>query len=90
MEERIAQLELELAELKSVYYKDNFEAKQVFRKDVDFVGRIGFFTKTGVSQQSTVATVGTPSGTYQQAEAQAAVTAINALIARLQSYGLIP
>jgi hypothetical protein len=90
MEERITKLERELAELKTIYYRDNFEAKQIFRKDVDFVGRIGFFNKTEVSQQASVATVGVPSGTYQQSEANNTVTAVNAIIARLQAYGLLP
>lgn len=90
MEERIAKLEQELNQLKSDYYKDNHSSLQTFRKDTIFTGKIGFFNKQAVSKQATIATVGTPSGTYQQAEAQSAVTAINSLIARLQSYGLIP
>jgi len=88
MEERILKLEQELVELKAICMKDNFEAKQIFRKDIDFVGRIGFFTKTGVNQQTAVTPVGTPSGTYQQSEAQAQVTAINAIITRLKNFGL--
>ena len=90
MEERIAQLERELTELKSQYFKDNFEARQVIRKEMQWVGKIGFFNKEPANQGASVATVGTPSGAYSQAEAQAAVTAINALIARLQAYGLLP
>lgn len=90
MEQRIAQLEKELKELKEEYYSNNFTSLQNFRKDVVFSGRVGFFDGDPVKQQASVATVGTPSGGYVQAEAQAAVTAINALIARLQSYGLLP
>jgi len=88
MEERITKLEQELEQLKSIYFKDNFEAKQVFRKDVDFVGRIGFFTKSGASQQSAVTPVGTPSGVYVQSEAQSAATTINSIITKLQNLGL--
>ena len=90
MEERIAQLERELDELKTQYYKDNFEARQVFRKETQFVGSVGFFNIEPIAQVATVATVATPSGTYQQAEANNAVVAINAIIDRLQSYGLLP
>ena len=90
MEERIAQLERELAELKTQYFKDNFEARQVIRKEMQWVNKIGFFNKEPVNQGASVSTVANPSGTYQQSEAQNAVTAINALIARLQSYGLLP
>lgn len=90
MEQRIAQLEKELKELKEEYYSNNFTSLQNFRKDVVFSGRVGFFDAEPVKQGASVATVGTPSGGYVQAEAQASVTAINAIIARLQSYGLLP
>lgn len=94
MEERILKLEQELAEIKSLYYKDNFEAKQIFRKETEFVGtvnvtnKVSFFGEAAASQQTAVTPVGTPSGTYQQSEAQAQVTAINAIITRLQNLGL--
>lgn len=90
MEERILKLEQELEELKTLYYKDNFEARQVFRKESQFVGKIGFFNKEPISKAASVSTVATPSGTYQQSEANNAVTAINAIIDRLQDYGLLP
>lgn len=90
MEERIAQLEQELANLKAQYFKDNFEARQIIRKEMQWVNKIGFFNKEPANQGAAVATVGVPSGTYSQAEANNAVTAINALIARLQAYGLLP
>ena len=90
MEQRIAQLERELEQLKRDYYENNHSSLQLFNKDVSFRGKVGFFDMKPSSQGASVATVATPSGTYQQSEAQAAVTAINALIARLQSYGLLP
>lgn len=88
MEQRIAQLEKELNELKEEYYSNNFTSLQNFRKDVVFSGRVGFFDVEPVNQQTAVTPVGTPSGTYQQSEAQAQVTAINAIITRLQNLGL--
>ncbi len=96
MEERITQLENELRELKAEYYRDNFSTSQTIRKDLAIEGRlningdVGFFNETPVGQQTAVATVGVPSGIYVQAEANSAVTAINALINRLQAYGLLP
>lgn len=89
MEERILQLERELQELKEIYYKDNLSALQTFRKDVSFKGKVSFYNKQPVAQGATVATVAVPSGIYFQAEANATVTAVNAIIARLQAYGLI-
>lgn len=88
MEERILQLEQELAQLKSQYFKDNFEAKQIFRKDVDFVGRVGFFTKTGVTQASAISAPPSPSAAYNQSEAQQAVDAINSLRLALKNIGI--
>lgn len=90
MEERVAQLERELAELKEVYYKDNFTSSQEFKKDVIFSGKVGFFSKEPSIKGTSVATVGAASGAYVQAEANATITAVNALIARLQAYGLLP
>lgn len=90
MEERISQLEKELQDLKELFFKDNFISSQEFKKDVVFSGKVGFFNKQVASQGSAVATVSNPSGVYVQAEATATVTAVNALINRLQSYGLLP
>lgn len=90
MEERVTQLEKELRDLKELYFKDNFTTSQEFKKDIIFSGKIGFFGKESASKGATVATVANPSGIYVQAEAQASATAINALVSRLQSYGLLP
>jgi hypothetical protein len=88
MEERVTQLENELRELKAMYMKDNFEAKQVFRKDIDFVGRVGFFTKTGVTQAAAIAAPPNPSGAYNQSEAQQTVDAVNFIRTVLKNLGL--
>lgn len=40
MEERVIQLERELAELKAIYYKDNFSVLQTFRKEVSFLNTV--------------------------------------------------
>lgn len=90
MEERILQLERELSELKSQYFKDNFEARQVIRKEMQWINKIGFFNKEPINQGASVATVASASGTYQQTEANNTINAVNALIARLQAYGLLP
>lgn len=90
MEERVTQLEKELSELKELFYKDNFTSSQEFKKDVTFSGKVGFFSKEPSMKSSSVATVAVPSGIYVQAEANATVTAVNALINRLQGYGLLP
>lgn len=90
MEERVAQLEKELAELKELYFKDNFTSSQEFKKDVFFSGKVGFFAKEPATRGASVAPVGAASGVYVAAEANATVTAVNALITRLQSYGLLP
>ena len=87
MEERIAQLERELAELKSLFYKENYEASQIFRKDITFLGKIGFFTKSGVSQASAISAPSTPGGVYSQAEAQSTVDKVNSIRTVLQNLG---
>lgn len=40
MEQRIAQLEREIAELKAEYYRDNFSLLQTFRKEVNFLNTV--------------------------------------------------
>lgn len=40
MEERIAKLERELAEIKAEYYRDNFSLLQTFRKEVNFLNTV--------------------------------------------------
>jgi len=90
MEERIAQLEKELRELKEVYYKDNLISTQRFSKNVEFTNKVGFFGKPATTKGASVATVATPGAIYSQSEAIATATAVNALISRLQGYGLLP
>lgn len=46
MEERVAQLEKELRELKELYLKDNFESRQIFRKRVEFLGGFNLSNQT--------------------------------------------
>lgn len=88
MEERVAQLERELEELKAEIYRNSFPQQEVFVKDAVFKGsRVGFFGKDPTTQASAIASVGTPSGIYVQAEAQAAVTAINSIRTVLQNLG---
>lgn len=88
MEERISKLEKDLTELKSLYLKENYPSEQVIRKDTTFIGRIGFFTKSNVSQQSAISAPSTPSGAYVQAEAQSTVDAVNSIRTVLQNLGL--
>ena len=85
-EEQIAQLRLELEELKSLFYKDNFSALQIFRKDVQFLGKVGFGL-TPISQQAVITTPTAPGATYLQSEAASAKTAIDAIRAVLTAYG---
>lgn len=59
MQEEINQLRKELDELKSLYYKDNFSSSQIFRKDVQFVGKVGMYGKAPISQQAAITS---PSG----------------------------
>lgn len=97
MEERVTQLERELAELKALYYKDNFSDKEYFRKRVEFerevrfgagntqftTGQIGFFNATPVSQQSAITTPA--GGATIDAESR---TAIGQIKTALQNLGL--
>lgn len=55
MEERVAQLERELAELKAMYYKDNFVGSQTFRKEVIFLNTVSI-KDTSLSIGSTTGT----------------------------------
>ena len=101
MEERIAQLERELAELKSLYFKDNFEAKQLFIKDCDFRGNVDLRTTTsstfkvtpdgkvgffGATPVTQYTNISSPSG-GATVDSQAR-TAIDSIIGMLDSYGL--
>lgn len=90
MEERVAQLEKEVRDLKELYFKDNFTSSQEIKKDIIFSGKVGFFAKEPSARGASVASVGAASGVYVAAEANATITAVNALITRLQSYGLLP
>jgi hypothetical protein len=97
MEERILQLETELARLKSDYYMENYSSKQVIRKDLDLLGtiqhgangKLGFFGVAPVVKQASIGSPSSPSGVYVQAEASSMKTAVDAIIARLVAYGLI-
>lgn len=87
MEERIAQLEKELMELKTEYYRNNFNQQQVFIKDVAFKGNVGFYGKSPIAQASAITAPGTPSGIYIQSEAQDQVNAINSIRTVLTNLG---
>ena len=85
-EEQITQLRLELEELKTLLYKDNFSALQIFRKDIQFLGKVGFGL-TPISQQAAIIFPKVPGATYLQSEAASAKTAIDAIRAVLIAYG---
>ncbi len=92
MEERIAQLELELRELKAEYYRNNFPQQQVFVKDVLFKGTSTFTslnptTSFGltVTPSTTRPAIAAPSGgVTTDAEAR---TAINSIRSVLTTFG---
>lgn len=95
MEERIAQLEKELFELKANYYKDNFSDKEYFRKRVEFerevrfgAGQIGFFSHTPVSQQTPNTTPSGGGTGDSDAIDISARTAIGQIKTTLQNLGL--
>jgi hypothetical protein len=94
MEERITQLEQDLRELRAMYMKDNFEAKQIFRKDVDFVGstkfgnKVGFFNETPVAQQASITTPSGGGSGDTDAIDISARTAIGQIKTVLQNLGL--
>lgn len=88
MEERILQLESEVRFLKDVIFKDNFESTQIFKKDVEFKGKIAFFGKQAINQAAAIAAPTTPGGAYSQSEAQSAVNAINSLRTAVKNLGL--
>lgn len=60
MEERIAQLEKELFDLKADYYKDNFISTQTFTKNVVFKGDISIEDKS-INTGTTGLQIGTSS-----------------------------
>lgn len=94
MEERVTQLEQDLRELRAVYMKDNFEAKQIFRKDIEFVGstklgnKVGFFNETPVSQQAAITTPSGGGSGDTDAIDISARTAIGQIKTALQNLGL--
>lgn len=81
MQEEINQLKKEVAELKSIIYKDNFSSSQIFRKDVTFLGKIGFYNNTPVAQQAAIAS---PSGgATVDGAARAAIDSIRTTLTNL-------
>lgn len=83
MQEQLDQMKKELDELKSNFYKDNFTSNQSFRKDVSFLGKIGFYNKTPISQPAAITA---PSGGATiDSEAR---TAINSIRTTLTNLGL--
>lgn len=95
MEERIAQLEKEVSELRALYYKDNFSDKEYFRKRVEFerevrfgAGQVGFFSHTPVSQQSAITTPSGGGSGDTDAIDTSARTAIGQIKTALQNLGL--
>lgn len=51
-------------------------------------GKVAFYGATPVSKASAIGAPSTPSGTYNQSEAQSAVTAINSIRTALTNLGL--
>lgn len=81
MQEQIDQLKKELDELKSLYFKDNFSSSQIIRKDVSFFGKIGFYNKNPISQQSAISS---PSGgATVDTQARAAIDSIRTVLTNL-------
>ena len=81
MQEEINQLRKELDELKSLYFKDNFSSSQIIRKDVSFFGKVGFYNKTPISQQSAISA---PSGgATVDTQARAAIDSIRTVLTNL-------
>ena len=57
MQEQINQLQQEIEQLKAVIYKENFEQKQIFRKDIYFINKI-FMQGTTLSTGTTGLKIG--------------------------------
>lgn len=83
MQEELNQLRKELDELKSNFYKDNFTSNQSFRKDVSFLGKIGFYNKTPIAQSAAI--TAPAGGATIDSEAR---TAINSIRTTLTNLGL--
>ena len=83
MQEELNQLRKELDELKSNFYKDNFTSNQSFRKDVSFLGKIGFYNKTPIAQPAAI--TAPAGGATIDTEAR---TAINSIRTTLTNLGL--
>jgi len=82
-EERIIELERQVEELKALHYKDNFSTSQIFRKDISFIKKIGFFGNQPVTQQGPITTpVG---GGTIDTQARASIVEIKTA---LDNYGL--
>lgn len=88
LQNQIDQLKRQLNNLQQLFYKDNFSDLEIFRKKVQFnsdvktIGKVGFFSKTPLAQQSAI-TKPTGGGT-QDAEAR---TAIGLIIDLIKNFG---
>lgn len=92
LKQEIDRLNRELNEFKTVYYKDNFNQLQVFRKDVQFLGTASFASLNpstsfglGVTPIVRQPSIADPAGgTTVDTEAR---SAINQILDLLDNYG---
>ena len=88
LQDQVTQLQRQLDELRRDYYKDNFSDNQIFRKDVSFTRKVGFFDTQPVYKQPAVTTPsggGTGSGDAIDISARTAIGQIKTI---LQNLGL--
>jgi hypothetical protein len=85
-EEEIAQLKIDIEELKRLLYKDNFSNLEIFRKKVEFkanvdLDNINKITKTGgtapIADGSTIVNIGALGGSITITTKNGIITAIS-------------
>lgn len=83
MQEEIDALKKEVAELKEILFKENNEGRQAFRKEVIFMGRVGFF---GVAPTEQAGAIASPTaGVTIDLNAR---TAIDAIRVAIKNFGI--
>jgi hypothetical protein len=83
MEQQLQQLQDRLDRLESLYFKDNFEGRQTFRKDIVLTKKVGFNGVEPINVQSAI--------TYPSAGATIDVqcrAATSSILDLLRNYGL--
>lgn len=88
LKKQVEDLTNNLKDLEKDYYQYNFPVLQVFKKDLSFEGKVGFFKATPVAQQSAITSPSGGGGSSSDAIDVSSRTAIGQIKTVLQNIGI--